>query len=128
MNQASQLPKLDLKASESSTVVMQVQNWLLLCSTAINTWGIQAVGVWQAAVHAAKESHTQWCLLTPAQRALQSSTIVPHFQMTPPVSMTAAHIKSELLTIRVLPDAFVTYALARRTATITQILELLLQM
>eukprot|EP00971_Amphidinium_carterae_P204654 4061352-Amphidinium_carterae.1 len=47
--------------------------------------------------------------------------------MTQALSLAEAHIRSELITTKVLPDDFVQYALAKRVSTVAEILELLFQ-
>eukprot|EP00971_Amphidinium_carterae_P297479 5910244-Amphidinium_carterae.1 len=77
--------------------MLKVQNWVWLCSNALNTWGVQAVQIWQAAV--AHADRARWCSLTPAQRVLRFNTTYQQYNsMAPGLGITEAHIKSELLT------------------------------
>eukprot|EP00971_Amphidinium_carterae_P319601 6352151-Amphidinium_carterae.2 len=118
---AAKMARLDLKG------MMKVQNWLWLCSTALNTWGMQAVTIWQAAVAHAQGQHAHWCSLTPAQRALKSSGRHQGFHMNPPLVLAEAHIKSELLTGKILPDEVVEFIAVTKAGTLAEILEVLFQ-
>eukprot|EP00971_Amphidinium_carterae_P348637 6490605-Amphidinium_carterae.2 len=52
--------------------------------------------------------------------------------MAPPLGIVEAHMKSELLTTKILPEDFITYIVGskrgRRGGTIVEILELLFQL
>eukprot|EP00971_Amphidinium_carterae_P329147 6461438-Amphidinium_carterae.1 len=125
----AKLPKLDIRSiSDSSKIMLAVETWLWLCSTALNTWGAQAVTIWQNAATYARAQHTKWCSYTPAQRIMFASSSYRTFSMAPPVGIVEAHIKSELFNSRILPDEFVQYLVgAKRGGTLAEILELLLQ-
>eukprot|EP00971_Amphidinium_carterae_P277976 5518156-Amphidinium_carterae.1 len=125
----AKLPKLDIRSiSESSKVMLAVETWLWLCSTALNTWGAEAVHIWQSAATHAQAQHARWCSYTPSQRVLYSSSSYRAFSMSPPVGIVEAHIKSELFNSRIIPNEFVQYLVgAKRDGTLAEILEQLLQ-
>eukprot|EP00971_Amphidinium_carterae_P276411 5485023-Amphidinium_carterae.1 len=83
--------------------------------------------IWQKASHAARNAHKHWCVLTPSQRALSTGYTKPMFSMTPPLNLSEANIKAELLSDKVLPDTFVNFVVAKRASTVEDILTLLLQ-
>eukprot|EP00971_Amphidinium_carterae_P077029 1521954-Amphidinium_carterae.2 len=106
----AKLPRLDLRsATDSSKAMLAVENWLWLCSNALNTWGTQAVTIWHNAHNQAKQQHALWCSYTPAQRSLLTSPGYQGFQMAPPLGIgskrggTIAEIL-ELLFQRYLPS------------------------
>eukprot|EP00971_Amphidinium_carterae_P349189 6490889-Amphidinium_carterae.1 len=125
---AAKLPRLELKGVDASRLMLKVQNWVWLCSNALNTWGVQAVQIWQAAVAHADREHANWCSLTPAQRVLRYNTNYQQYNsMAPALGLTEAHIKSELLTGKILPDEFVEHAAQVKVSTLAEILEVLYQ-
>eukprot|EP00971_Amphidinium_carterae_P100941 1997052-Amphidinium_carterae.2 len=89
--------------------------------------GTQAVTIWQSAVAHAQAQHAHCFSLTPAQRALKTSGMHQGFHITPPLVLAEAHIKSELLTGKILPDKFVVYIAATKAGTLAKILEVLFQ-
>eukprot|EP00971_Amphidinium_carterae_P054409 1071945-Amphidinium_carterae.5 len=60
---------------------------------ALNTWGVQAVTIWQSAVTYAKTQHAQWFSVTPAQRTM-------HWSLA---RLPDGSSQSELLTNKILP-------------------------
>eukprot|EP00971_Amphidinium_carterae_P214453 4255832-Amphidinium_carterae.1 len=108
--------------------MLAVESWLWLCSTALNTWGAQAVNIWQTAATYARAQHVKWCSYNPSQRVLFASSSYRTFSMAPPVGIVEAHVKSELFNSRILPNEFVQSLVgAKRGGTLAEILELLLQ-
>eukprot|EP00971_Amphidinium_carterae_P082081 1623535-Amphidinium_carterae.1 len=70
----------------------------------------------------------QWCSFTPAQRAVYTTGAYQGFQMSPPLGIIEAHVKSELLTTKIPPEEFITYLVgAKRGSNLAEILELLFQ-
>eukprot|EP00971_Amphidinium_carterae_P026673 526197-Amphidinium_carterae.3 len=109
----AKVPRLDLRtATDSSKAMLAVENWLWLCSSSLNTWGLQAGNIWQNAASHAEAQHAQWCSFTPAQRAMHTTGAYQGFQMSPPLGPVEAHVKSELLTKKILPDKFITYLMS----------------
>eukprot|EP00971_Amphidinium_carterae_P351774 6492273-Amphidinium_carterae.2 len=108
--QPAKLPRLELRAADSSKAVLLIDTWVQLCSTAINTWGVQAVKLWHNSVHHARREHASWTMLTPAQRTLNTGSFNPTFRPTPPLTTVEAYNKSELMTQKILPDEFVQFA------------------
>eukprot|EP00971_Amphidinium_carterae_P035155 691958-Amphidinium_carterae.2 len=101
--------------------MLAIEAWLWLCSTALNTWGAQAVHIWQTAATYARAQHVKWCAYTPSQRVLNSSCSYNAFSRSPPVNIIKAHIKAELFNSRILPDEFVHYLIgAKRGGTLAE--------
>ena len=65
----SSLPKFSIKGGDVTTVARLINEWVQKTAIALNTWLIQAVNFWRAAVNATRLEHTNWFSFTPAQRA-----------------------------------------------------------
>eukprot|EP00971_Amphidinium_carterae_P065943 1306666-Amphidinium_carterae.5 len=124
----NKLPKLTLSQGDASKTTVELETWLSLCSTTINTWGVQAAMIWQQTTQATRNAHIhkQWNVLAPSQRALNMGSTNPMFAMTP-LNLSEANIKAELLSTKVSPNVFVNHVLAKRASTIEEILTPLLQ-
>eukprot|EP00971_Amphidinium_carterae_P351627 6492197-Amphidinium_carterae.3 len=65
----NKLPKLSLSQGDASKTTIELETWLSLCSTTINTWRVQVALIWQQATQAARNVHMQWCTLSHTQWA-----------------------------------------------------------
>eukprot|EP00971_Amphidinium_carterae_P220715 4381906-Amphidinium_carterae.1 len=88
----AKLPRLGLRNATDSSIYVHVgnRNWQFPCNSSLNTWGAQAVNLWQAAFRHTRQQHEIWCSYTPAQRALYTTGSYQGFQMTPHTGIVEA--------------------------------------
>ena len=120
------LPKLAVKAADSTTVTRTVHEWLQKTAMALNTWSASAVQLWHHAVSVAKAAHTQWTTMAPAQRALQTGLPSTGYSLPPQISVLEATMRADLINT-CLPDKVQSLALQKAAVTVADLLYLTFQ-
>ena len=120
------LPKLAVKAADSTTVTRTVHEWLQKTAMALNTWSASAVQLWHHAVSVAKAAHAQWTTMAPAQRALQTGLPSTGYSLPPQLSVLEATMRADLINT-CLPDKVQSLALQKAAVTVADLLYLTFQ-